>query len=126
MVSDMPDLIDDVRRQIKSRLQELRPLVEEAEHLQRALDALATTPTPARTNGRRTTRAPARTPRRPQARPRGDVRAAVIEHVRANPGSTASDVADALNLKRTSIATRLTQLAKSGDLVKADRGYRAP
>ena len=122
----MPDLLEDARRQIKSRLQELQPLVQEAEHLQRALDALATPPTPGRGNGRRTTPATTRTPRRAQARPRGDVRAAVIEHVRANPGSTASDVADALNLKRTSVATRLTQLAKSGDLVKADRGYRAP
>jgi hypothetical protein len=125
MVSDMPDLINDVRRQIKSRLQELRPLVQEAEHLQRALDALATTPTPARANGRRPPRAPARS-RRPPVRSRGDVRAAVIEHVRANPRSTASDVAAALNLKRTSVATRLTQLTKSGDLVKADRGYQAP
>ena len=122
----MPDLLEDARRQIKSRLQELRPLVQEAEHLQRALDALATTPSPARGNGRRTTRAPARSPRRAQARSRGDLGAAVIEHVRANPGSTASDVAGALDLKRTSVATRLTQLAKSGDLVKADRGYRAP
>src|SRR4051794_10460499 len=119
----MPDLLEDARRQIKSRLQELQPLVQEAEHLQRALDALATTPTRAHANGRRTTRAP-RT--RSRARSRGDVRAAVIDHVRANPGSTASDVAEALNLKRTSVATRLTQLAKSGDLVKAARGYRAP
>ena len=121
----MPDLLEDARRQIKSRLQELQPLVQEAEHLQRALDALATTPSPARGNGRRTTRAPSRARLR-TSRSRGDVRSAVIEHVRANPGSTASDVADALKLKRTSVATRLTQLAKSGDLVKADRGYRAP
>ena len=121
----MPELLDEIRSQINARVQELRPLVQEAENLQRALDALATTPTITRANGRRTTRAPARI-RRPRARSRGDVRAAVIEHVRANPGSTASDVANALNLKRTSVATRLTQLAKSGDLVKADRGYRAP
>jgi hypothetical protein len=120
----MPDLLDDIRSQINSRVQELRPVVQEAESLQAALDALAT-PTPTHPDGRRASRAASRT-RRPPARSRGDLRAAVIEHVRANPGSTASDVANALTVKRTSVATRLTQLAKAGELVKADRGYRAP
>jgi predicted ArsR family transcriptional regulator len=57
---------------------------------------------------------------------RGDVKARVIEYVTANPGSTAGDVAGALGLKRNSVATRLAQLAKSGVLVKAQRGYAAP
>jgi predicted transcriptional regulator len=51
------------------------------------------------------------------------MRAAVIDYVRSNPGSTAGDVAAALNLNRNSIATRLAQLTKSGELVK--RGYAA-
>ena len=49
----------------------------------------------------------------------------VLEYVAANPGSTASDVAKALGLNRNSVATRLTQLSKRGDLVKAPRGYSA-
>ena len=51
------------------------------------------------------------------------MRVRVMEYVAANPGSTASDVAKALGLNRNSVATRLTQLSKRGDLVKAPRGY---
>ena len=49
----------------------------------------------------------------------------VLEYVAANPGSTAGDVALALGLNRNSVATRLTQLSKRGELVKAPRGYSA-
>jgi DNA-binding IclR family transcriptional regulator len=50
----------------------------------------------------------------------------LIEYLRAHPGSTAGDVASALGLKRTSVSTRLAQLAKAGELTKAERGYAAP
>ena len=60
-----------------------------------------------------------------QVRVRATPRARVVEYVAANPGSTASDVAKALGLNRNSVATRLTQLSKRGDLVKAQRGYSA-
>ena len=50
----------------------------------------------------------------------------VIEFVASNPGSTAGDVARALRLNRNSVATRLAQLAKAGELAKAARGYTAP
>ena len=51
---------------------------------------------------------------------------AIVEHVAAHPGSTAGDVAKVLGLNRNSVATRLAQLGKRGDLVKAGRGYSAP
>ena len=56
-----------------------------------------------------------------EATPRG-----VIDFVASNPGSTAGDVARARGLNRNSVATRLAQLAKSGELTKAKRGYAAP
>ena len=40
-----------------------------------------------------------------------------------HPGSTAGDVAKALNLNPGSASTRLTQLAKAGEIKKASRGY---
>jgi hypothetical protein len=121
----MSDLLDDIRSQINSRIEELRPLVEEAEQLAAALDALATPAAPPERNGRRANRRSS--PTRGQAvRQRSDIRAAVIEYIAANPGATAAGVATALNLKRTAVATRLTQLVKSGALVKAQRGYSAP
>jgi hypothetical protein len=122
----VPDLVDTVRQQIESRLEELRPLAREASDLQSALEALnGVTAVPA-AGGRRRRRhsgQPA-APRR-SGRPAGDFRVRVIDYVAANPGSTASDVAKALGLNRNSVATRLTQLSKRGDLVKAPRGYSA-
>jgi hypothetical protein len=121
----MADLLDTIRAQIDARLDELRPLVEEAASLEAALAALersdgtAAPPRP----GRQTSRATS-TGRR--GRGRGETRKRLIEYVRANPGSTAGDVATALGLNRNSVATRLAQLAKSGDMVKATRGYSAP
>ena len=122
----MPDLIDKIHKEIDARLEELRPLVREASDLQRALDALnGVTAAPA-AGGRRRRRQSSQSaaPRRSD-RQAGDVRVRVMEYVAANPGSTASDVAKGLGLNRNSVATRLTQLSKRGDLVKAPRGYSA-
>jgi predicted ArsR family transcriptional regulator len=46
--------------------------------------------------------------------------------VASNPGSTAGDVAKALGLNRNSVAARLAELAKSGELAKAKRGFASP
>jgi hypothetical protein len=118
----MADLLDSIRAQIDARLDELRPLVDEAASLEAALAALEdAAPRAARRRG------PRRPVGRSSGRPRrGEMRARVIEHVRANPGSTAGDVAEALGLNRDSVATRLAVLAKSGELAKATRGYSAP
>jgi hypothetical protein len=122
----MPDLVDVIRQEIDARLEELRPLAREASDLQNALDALNGVPASPAADGRRRRRQSGRSaaPRRSGSRP-GDARARVVKYVAANPGSTASDVAKALGLNRNSVATRLTQLSKRGDLVKAQRGYSA-
>jgi len=119
----MPDLIDAIRKEIDARLEELRPVAREASDLKRALDALNGVPAPPTADGRRQSGYRA-SPRRYRSA-RGDIRALVIEYVAANPGSTAGDVAKALGLNRNSVATRLTQLGKRGELVKARRGYSA-
>jgi DNA-binding IclR family transcriptional regulator len=41
-------------------------------------------------------------------------------------GLTASDVATATGLARPTVSTTLSRLAKSGEVLKADRGYRLP
>jgi hypothetical protein len=122
----MPDLVDTIRQQIDSRLEELRPLAREASDLQRALDALngvPAAPRPGIWGPLRQSRQPP--PVRRAGSAREDVRSRVVGYVAGNPGSTASDVAKALGLDRNSVATRLTQLSKAGDLVKARRGYSA-
>jgi hypothetical protein len=49
----MPDLVDDIRKEIDARLEELRPLAREASDLQRALDALNGAPAAPAAGGRR-------------------------------------------------------------------------
>jgi hypothetical protein len=61
-----------------------------------------------------------------QSRPKKGKPRGVIDFVGSNPGSTAGDVARARGLNRTSVAKLLAQLAKSGELTKAKRGYAAP
>jgi CRP-like cAMP-binding protein len=39
---------------------------------------------------------------------------------------TAGQVAEATGLGRGTVSTTLTKLAKSGEVVKAERGYRLP
>jgi predicted transcriptional regulator len=122
----MADLVDRIRQEIDARLEELRPLAREASDLKRALDALNGVPAAPAVDGHGRRRTSGQRASRPRSRSaRGDIGALVIEYVAANPGSTAGDVAKALGLHRNSVATRLTQLGKRGELVKARRGYSA-
>jgi predicted transcriptional regulator len=62
--------------------------------------------------------------RRAVARERkGDTKARIIEFLGKHPGSTAGEVARGLDMNRGSVSTRLTQLAKLGDISKSSRGY---
>jgi predicted transcriptional regulator len=64
--------------------------------------------------------------RRATARSRqSDTKASIIEFLAKHPGSTAGDIGKALNLNPGSVSTRLTQLAKTGEIQKASRGYSA-
>ncbi len=85
-------------------------------------DSVATAP--ARSVRRATARRASK--RRAVARRRqGDTRARIIDFLAKHPGSTAGDVAKGLNLNPGSTSTRLTQLAKVGEIKKASRGYVA-
>jgi len=62
--------------------------------------------------------------RRATARNRqGDTNASIIEFLAQHPGSTAGDLAKCLNLDPGNVATRLTQLAKAGEIKRATHGY---
>ena len=62
--------------------------------------------------------------RRATARRRqGDTEASIIEFLAKHPGSTAGDLAKSLNLNSESVANRLTQLSKAGEIRKASHGY---
>jgi CRP-like cAMP-binding protein len=50
----------------------------------------------------------------------------VLAALSSNRALTAADVAMVTGLARPSVSTTLSRLAKSGEVVKADRGYRLP
>jgi DNA-binding transcriptional ArsR family regulator len=57
--------------------------------------------------------------------PRGQTRAKILEALKDGP-KTAGDIAEATGIGRGTASTTLTKLAKSGDVVKAERGYKLP
>jgi hypothetical protein len=52
-----------------------------------------------------------------------DTATRIVEYLGKHPGSTAGDLAKGLDLRRNSVSTKLTQMAKQGKIKKAQRGY---
>lgn len=141
-------MIDRIRQEIQERLEQL---LAEAERLRAALVALdpRERPKPQRrarsTSTRKTSSAPASAPASPApakatraaARPAaakssnsrtapGATKSSVLAALKKGGAMTAGEVATATGLGRGTVSTTLSKLAKSGVVVKADRGYRLP
>jgi DNA-binding transcriptional ArsR family regulator len=130
--------------QIEEQLRQHRDLSDELERLRDALGRLERG-VDARVRGRRargdaesrpttgdakptasTTRAAAPSRRgRPAAAARGQTRAKILEALKGGP-KTAGEIAEATGVPRGSASTTLSKLAKSGEVVKAERGYKLP
>jgi sugar-specific transcriptional regulator TrmB len=128
-------VIDRLREQIQERLDQL---AGEADRLRKALAALdprsskapaskpvqptkpATSPTK-RTPARRTSQPTARSPRRTTT---GATKASVLAALAGGEAMTAGEVATKAGLARGTVSTTLSTLAKSGEVQKAERGYR--
>jgi len=138
-------LIDRIRHDIQRRLDQL---LAEADKLRHALAALdprersapkpktaksqptakraaktpdAPKPTPARTRTRTANGASAATRKAP-----GETKAKVLAALSSDQGLTAGEVAKATGLAQGTASTTLSKLSKTGEVVKADRGYRLP
>ena len=72
---------------------------------------------------RRATARRASTRRAAGRRRHPDVQARIIDFLKDHPNSTAGDVAKGLNANRNTIATRLSQMVKTGEIKKASKGY---
>jgi DNA-binding transcriptional ArsR family regulator len=127
-------LIDRIGHDIQQRLGQLR---DEAERLGRALAALDPREKPTRprstrpiaasaaTAKRRSAAPPQRTATKPRARTApGATKAAVLAALSKGGAMTAGEVATATGLGRATVSTTLSKLAKSGEVTKAERGYR--
>jgi predicted Rossmann fold nucleotide-binding protein DprA/Smf involved in DNA uptake len=61
----------------------------------------------------------------PARAPRGQNKAKVLEALTDGP-MTASEIAQATGIATGTVSTLLTKLSKTGEVVKAERGYRLP
>ena len=131
----MADFLDEKRKEIQARLKELKPLVEEY--------------TPPRGGGARTLRcrqqrhrhaAPPPRPPHPRSgrrssgsgngrrgRPRGSGTRAVqaLELVKARPGITIPELAEAMGIKQNYLYRVMPTLAEEGKVTKSGRGWHA-
>lgn len=136
----MNTLIDRIRHDIQERLEQLQ---DEAKKLGGALAALDARGEPRPRPAGRSSRRSAATSR-PRSTPSvkhtsqtgkrevatrtapGATKRTVLGALLANRAMTAGEVAAATGLARPTVSTTLSKLAKSGEITKADRGYRLP
>ena len=121
--SVMADFLDEKRREIDARLKELRPLVEEYERLQKAAAALSGVGSSGGRTARGATSSNGR--RRRRGRPRGSGNRAkqALELVRAQPGITIRELADAMGIHANYLYRVMPTLESEGQVVKRDRGW---
>ena len=131
----MADFLDEKRKEIQARLKELKPLVEEYTRLEAAERALSGVGTNGASAGRSSSSAPAARRRRSsgssgtgrRGRPRGSGTRAVqaLELVKARPGITIPELADAMGIKQNYLYRVMPTLAEEGKVTKSGRGWHA-
>jgi Winged helix-turn-helix DNA-binding len=119
----MADFLDEKRKEIRARLQELKPLVEEYHRLEAAAQALEGVSGPARPRRARATGAS--NGRRGRPRGSGTRGKQAMELVRANPGITIPELADKMGIKQNYLYRVLPSLQKDGMVRKEGRGWHA-
>ena len=142
----MPEIPDvgAIAQQVKARIKHIEDQLKQhhklSEELERLRDALSRlqggarsrvgaprrsdkpTPTPPRSARRTPAAKPASAPARA---PRGQNKAKVLNALKDGP-MTASEIAKATGIATGTVSTMLSKMAKSGELAKAERGYKLP
>jgi hypothetical protein len=128
----MPESLDTIRRQVRDRMKELAPLVDEYRQLEEASAALEGRAAAERTGAgaaparRRGSRGPgAGTGRRGRPKGSGTRAQQALELVRARPGITIPELADAMGIKQNYLYRVMPTLADEGLVSKAGRGWHA-
>jgi predicted HTH transcriptional regulator len=126
----MADFLDEKRKEIRARLAELKPLVDEYHRLDAAAQALEGVKTPTSTGSSRrrrstSTRTSTGTGRRGRPRGSGTRGKQALELVRSNPGITIPELADKMGIKQNYLYRVLPGLQKDGMVRKEGRGWHA-
>jgi hypothetical protein len=119
----MADFLDEKRREIDARLRELRPLVDEFNRLEKAAAALAGVGGTQATATRRRSNGAGRSRKRGRPRGSGNRAKQALELVRARPGITISELADAMGIKANYLYRVMPTLQKEGQVKKRDKGW---
>ncbi|MEA2136352.1 MAG: hypothetical protein QOC68_4261 [Solirubrobacteraceae bacterium] len=133
----MPNVLEEIRKDISKRLKELQPLVDEYASLEAAEQALSGVGP--RGNGRRTVQSSSPKQRRTRSaraknsgtgrrgRPRGSGTRAIqaFELVKARPGITIPELAETMGIKQNYLYRVMPGLAEEGKVVKSGRGWHA-
>ena len=122
----MADFLDEKRREIRARMQELKPQVDEYHRLEAAIQALEGVKTPTSTPAPRRSRSTITgTGRRGRPRGSGTRGKQALELVRANPGITIPELADKMGIKQNYLYRVLPGLQKDGMVRKQGKGWHA-
>ena len=129
----MADFLDEKRKEIQARLKELKPMVEEYSRLEAAERALSGVGNNGTSRSATATAAPARrrrssgsgTGRRGRPRGSGTRGAQALELVKARPGITIPELAEAMGIKQNYLYRVMPTLAEEGKVTKSGRGWHA-
>ncbi|MDX6656700.1 MAG: hypothetical protein QOH62_1493 [Solirubrobacteraceae bacterium] len=124
----MADFLDEKRKEIRARLQELKPSVDEYHRLEAAVQALeGVKPSTAAPRRARTTatRSNAGSGRRGRPRGSGTRSKEALQHVRSTPGITIPELAEKMGIKQNYLYRVLPALQKDGMVRKEGRGWHA-
>jgi hypothetical protein len=123
-LGDMTDFLDDKLKEIQARMKELKPQVDEYRRLEaaeRALAGVESKPAPVARAARR----PRSSSNARRGRPKGSGTRALqaLEIVRARPGVTIPELAEAMGIKQNYLYRVMPTLAEEGQVVKSGRGW---
>ena len=139
-MTEVPN-VTAIAQQIKARIKQIEEQLRQHDTLANELDRLrgalarldgaarsrvrgkgssttAATPPSNRARAQRSTSTPVRAPR-------GQNKARVLEALKAGP-MTASEISGQTGIATSTASTLLSRLAKTGEIVKAERGYKLP
>ncbi len=119
----MTAIISDIEQQVRARLKELEPLLQEAEQLKRVLSTFE--------DSRRAPRGARRSPSggtgrrgRPAGSATGSRAATALRLVSERPGITVSELADEMGIGTTYLYRVMPRLEREGKVRKSGTGYQ--
>jgi CRP-like cAMP-binding protein len=134
----MADFLDEKRRELESRLKDLKPLVEEYHRLEAAVAALAGVGSNGSGGARRSPAASGAPPRKratarkssgtgKRGRPKGSGQRGkqALAIVEAQPGVTIPEIADKMGIKQNYLYRVLPGLQQDGMVTKKGKGWYA-